>query len=264
MSGEQIESPGSGTARFTLKVQDHAIEVGVRLPEGPVLPGVLLPVLQNLSDSLSQIVEERAAKAGHSISCRAGCGACCRQAVPISPVEARMLSEWLAEQPEERRAVLRERFRRAAERLEETGIAQRIREAPRNGGREAMHELGLQYFALGIPCPFLEEESCSIHEIRPLRCREYLVVSPPEHCAHPENKEIAGIKPPVLLSPILGRWSVDGNRGASEWILLTMLEGWAMQHPAAEDHPHRTAPELLQEFLRGFASDPDPAPVPGL
>jgi Fe-S-cluster containining protein len=262
MSNETETSPrGLGTARFALNVGDASIEVEAQLPEGLVAPVVLLPVLQKLSNSLSELTVRRADRMGEKLSCCAGCGACCRQAVPISPVEARAIAEWLDEQPQERQSVLRERFRQASAKLEDAGIAQEIREPGNGQGREAMHALGLRYFALGIACPFLEEERCTIHEIRPLRCREYLVVSPAEHCAHPETKEIVGIKPQVLLSQILARWDTNGDARPHELILLTLLDEWIAKHPADQDCARRTSPELLQEFLHAFAHDAAAAPA---
>ena len=166
-----------------------------------------------------------------------------------------MLAEWIDKLPHERRAILRERFRRAAVRLEQAGLAQRVRESAASAGRDTMHKLGLDYFALGIPCPFLEEERCTIHPMRPLRCREYLVVSPAEHCAHPETKEIVGINPPVKLSQILVKWDTNGERQPHELILLSMLDEWIVRHPADRDQPRRAAPEMLQEFIRTFARD---------
>jgi Fe-S-cluster containining protein len=256
MPGNHETTPsGFGTAQFSLRVGNVNIDVQTQLPEGTVTPIVLLPVLQNLSNSLSEITVQSASRLGQTLSCREGCGACCRQAVPITPVEARMIALWLDEQPPERQATLRERFRDAAARLEESGLAQEIRESTNWPDKDAMRALGLRYFALSIACPFLEEESCTIHPVRPLRCREYLVVSPAEHCAHPELKEITGIKPPVLLSQILARWDVNGDPQPHELILLTMLDEWIAKHPAEKDEPHRTSPELLQEFLRAFAKD---------
>ena len=246
---------GYGRAKFALRVLDANIAVEADLPEGPVKPSALLPVLQNLSNSMTDLTVLHAQRQGHALSCREGCGACCRQAVPITPVEARAIGEWLDAQPEERQAILRERFRRAAARLEEAGIAQEVRAWAQGGGRDAMHALGLRYFALGIACPFLEEERCTIHAMRPLRCREYLVLSDAGHCAHPETKEIVGVKPPVMLSRILGRWDASGDAQAEEIILLAMLDEWVAQHPAGEDRAHRTSPELLQEFLHAFARD---------
>jgi len=257
----ETSSRSFGTAKFALKVQGASIEVTAQLPEGLVKPAALLPVLQNLSDSMTELTVRRANQLGETLSCREGCDACCHQAVPITPVEARMLAEWLEELPEERQTRLRERFRNAAAKLEESGIAQAVREASPEAGRGAVHALGLKYFALGIPCPFLEQERCTIREMRPLRCREHLVVSPAGHCAHPQTREIVGIKPPVLLSQILARWNTSGDEQPQRLILLTMLEEWVAKHPATEDMAHRTSPELLQEFLRKFARDAAAAPA---
>jgi len=251
---------GFGTARFKLKVGEASIDASAQLPEGVVSPAVLLPVLQNLSNSLCELTIRNAEKLGERLSCRAGCGACCRQAVPITRVEARVLALWIDAQPEERRTELRERFRAAAARLEESGIAQAVRDS-QTAPRDAIYALGLQYFALGIPCPFLEDEQCSIHEFRPLRCREYMVVSPPEYCAHPHTKQIVGIRAPVALSHILGRWDASGDAGSAEVILLTMLDEWVARNPPENDRAHRTAPELLQEFLHAFARDAQDAPA---
>jgi Fe-S-cluster containining protein len=262
MSGDpETQACGFGTVQFTLKVQSANIEVRAQLPQGPVRPVVLLPILRGLSNKMTDLSVLGAEKLGKRLSCHEGCGACCRQAVPISSVEARAIAEWLNEQPEDRRAALRERFRQAAARLEQSGIAQELRNLGPASSREAMHELGLRYFALGIPCPFLEEERCTIHEIRPLRCREYLVVSPAEHCAHPQTREIVSVKPPVLLSQILENWDVNGDAQPRTLILLAMLEEWVTDHPASEDQPHRTSPELLQEFLHAFAKDAEAAPA---
>jgi len=250
------------TLQFALKVQAVTINVEAQLPEGPVRPTVLLPIIQDLSSSISTLTENEAARVGKPISCREGCGACCRQAVPISPVEARMLSEYIDALPEERREVLLTRFRAAAARLEESGIAPAVRaisptsqEEPLLLDKQSAHALGLRYFTLGIPCPFLEDECCTIHPIRPLRCREYMVASPAENCAHPDTKEVIGVKPPVLLSHVLGKWNTSGDPRSNEFILLTMLEEWSAAHPASEDRATRTAPELMQEFLRTFASE---------
>jgi Fe-S-cluster containining protein len=258
---EEAQPPGLGTVQFALKVQDATVEFRAQLPEGAVRPAVLLPILQSLSDAMTGITERNLDRLGTKISCREGCGACCRQAVPISPVEASALAEWLGEQPEQRQRVLRERFRQAAARLEESGIAEDIRAFEKMPDRQAAQELGLRYFALGIACPFLEEERCSIHKLRPLRCREYLVTSPAEHCARPAGRDILGVKPPVQLSNILSRWDTDGDAQTPELILLTMLEEWSARHATGESRPHRTSPELLQEFLHAFAHEAAAAPA---
>ena len=87
-----------------------------------------------------------------------------------------------------------------------TGLIVRTRDGktPTAGVRAALtrlerRSLGLRYFALGIPCPFLEAESCSIYTERPLVCREFLVSSPPENCAAPtaETVQVIPVEPKV-------------------------------------------------------------------
>jgi Fe-S-cluster containining protein len=262
MSAPAADSPAFKTLEFSLKVQGARINVNSQLPDGPVRPAAVLPIIQNLSTSISTLTENESARIGRPVSCCEGCGACCRQAVPIAPVEARMLAEYIDALSEERREELHARFRAAVARLEGSGVAHELREAaalfakdPSLFDKERTHSLGLRYFALGIPCPFLEDERCTIHPVRPLRCREYLVVSPAEHCAHPETEEVVTVKPSVLLSRTLGKWDASGEPQPPELIIMTMLDEWIAAHPSGEDRAARTVPELLHEFLAAFASE---------
>jgi Fe-S-cluster containining protein len=255
MSEDPAVPRRSTPTKFTLRVQNCALEVSAALPEGEVPAEVLLPVIQGLSERLAEIAAHSAAQAGRPVSCHEGCGACCRHAVPITPTEARTIAAWMEEQPEERQAVLRERFRQAAAKLEESGVAERIRQAARVGDSAEVHGLGLRYFALGLTCPFLEEERCTIHPIRPLRCREYLAVSPAENCGHPESATIVSIKPPLLLSQAVTRWNPRGELEPGEMILLTMMDEWLERHPLGEEQARRSAGEWLQEFLAALGSE---------
>ena len=272
MSAPAADSPLSlKTLEFSLKVQGARIDISAQLPDGPVTPAAVLPVIQDISSSISTLTEKESARVGRPVSCRAGCGACCRQAVPIAPVEARVLADYIDAQPEDRREALRARFRAAAARLEESGLAAELRNAAADLARDPSlldkdrtHALGLRYFALGVPCPFLEDERCTIHPVRPLRCREFLVVSPAEYCAHPEKQEVVTVKPSVLLSNTLRKWNTSGEPHPNELVILTMLDEWTAAHPAAEDRATRTVPELLQEFLGAFAGDSTPDVNPDL
>src|SRR4051812_12798252 len=52
-------------------------------------------VLLGLSTEMGSAAEKEMDRQGHKISCRKGCGACCRQFVPVSPAEAWMIAELL-------------------------------------------------------------------------------------------------------------------------------------------------------------------------
>src|SRR5262245_46397106 len=99
--------------RLHLRVldQDHLLELSV--PSGPRRLVELLPVARALSEQLTALALERARTAGKTTSCGPACGACCRQLVAISLVEAQGVAEVVASMPAERQAAIRQRFAEA-------------------------------------------------------------------------------------------------------------------------------------------------------
>jgi Fe-S-cluster containining protein len=112
--------------------------------------------------------------------------------------------------------------------------------------------LGLDYFRLGIPCPFLENESCSIYADRPLACREFLVTSPAENCRNPGPDNIAKVPLPAMLSETLYRFGATGERQPAFWFPLVLALRYAAEH-ANEQEPKTQGVELFQRFLRHAA-----------
>ncbi len=108
-----------------------------------------------------------------------------------------------------------------------------------------MAEASWPYFALAIACPFLEDERCSIHEHRPSICREYLVVSPPMHCASLDAEHVRRVTIPVPVSSALMHFS-DG-RGTEEPRVLPLIDALEFPAPSQSEIP---APELFQNFMK--------------
>ena len=221
------------TATLRLSVGDLRIAHPITVPTGPVAAADVVPALQGLVNAVVA-----AAEAGKAISCRKGCGACCRQLVPISRTEAERLLSTVAALPAERRAALETRFAAAESALAAADLKERKGRPDR--------ELSTRYFALGIPCPFLEEESCSIHPDRPLVCREYLVTSPAELCAGPAQE---GVTPVPVPKVSLAARSLQDER--EDWFPLALLMDWAKTRPTAG--ARRTGPEWIQRFLKGMS-----------
>ena len=222
------------TATLRLSVGDLRIVHPITVPTGPVSAAEVVPALQGLVNAVVA-----AAEAGQAISCRKGCGACCRQLVPVSRTEAERLLSTVAALPAERRAVLESRFAAAEAALSAADLKERKGRPDR--------ELSTAYFALGIPCPFLEEESCSIHPDRPLVCREYLVTSPAELCAGPEQEGVTPV--PVPKVSLAARGLQDERE---DWFPLALLMDWAKRRPKAG--ARRTGPEWVQRFLKGMSA----------
>ncbi len=108
--------------------------------------------------------------------------------------------------PEPRRSEIRKRFADAREHFAALGWFDRVAKCDADGKKKPVGAVAKElktlvsdYFNEGISCPFLEDESCSIHAVRPLVCREYLVTSPPENCSRQNDREIDRIN--LFLSP---------------------------------------------------------------
>jgi Fe-S-cluster containining protein len=235
------------TGRIQLRIDGESVAFEVTVPAGPTPLGELLPVFQGLTNAVVDRAVAKAEASGKTISCRAGCGACCRQLVPLTESEARVLARLVEALPETRRTVLRERFAEAVRRLGEAGVLARLTRAFEAGG-ETIREVGLAYFAVGVACPFLEAESCSIHPDRPLACREYLVTSPAVNCATPSPETIEMV--PLPGRPSAAVMQVDQAVTADGWVPLVLALDWAAAHPPLPHEPPAATATLRAVFGR--------------
>jgi Fe-S-cluster containining protein len=245
-------SPKSVTVNFKVALGDGAFSASATVPEGPCNLTEILPVLQSLDDSLLSAVTEQLAEANLSISCKAGCGACCRQMVPLSIFEAEALAAWMATLDPETRQLLAQRFHQALLKFASAGLIDRLATEDWLTDDDSARQLTLDYFNQGVPCPFLQDESCSIHPIRPLICREYLVTSDPRHCADPAALQIDPVPVPLSFSRILNHMGAELEQGSHGWIPLVFLFAWmdSGAHPGSAFSG--TGPEVLYEFVRRF------------
>lgn len=174
------------------------------------------------SNVLLRTDQERTREAGVSISCKKGCGACCRQVVPVSPAEAFSLMDTLQEMGPS---------------LRERRLA-RIRAIVRNvsrvvaTGHPPWHDPDA-YFALGESCPFLVRGACSIHTVRPLACREQLVTSDPRHCASFPDFGIRILPLSHSVRDALLSLSAELLGEAPERIPVVAVPAWVREHAEA-------------------------------
>jgi Fe-S-cluster containining protein len=239
--------PETTTAHVKLETMAGAVELEVTVPNALVILDQFLPVARELTEGLVELGVSVAERQGKTVSCRAGCGACCRQLVPIAEVEARRVGRLVEEMPEPRRSLVKARFSEARERLEAAGLLEKLEKVDEWVEGDS-RRLGIDYFREGIACPFLENESCSIHPDRPIACREYLVTSPAENCTAPSAETVCCVKLPSSVWNALARF--DPPRPGStaiRWVPLVLARSWAESHP--ELPQSRPGPELLRELI---------------
>ncbi len=208
--------------------------------------GDLLPIYQQMTDAFVELAIDRAQAEGRKISCQAGCGACCRQLVPISEIEARQLDDLIAALPEPRQEVIRRRFEQAHLTLQQANWLEPLQD-PERFSDQTLSELGPAYLQLGIPCPFLDEESCSIHPDRPLACREYLVTSPAANCARPTPDSIHQVPLPAKMSAAVIRLSQQTSARLIPYVPLILALDWVSCHP--DEMLPRTGPQIVQSLV---------------
>ncbi|MEI6607179.1 MAG: YkgJ family cysteine cluster protein [Verrucomicrobiota bacterium] len=230
---------------FTIQIGAESLSISGSLPDGECEVTEIIPLLLKIGEEIVAAAIRQAPPAT-TISCGPGCGACCRQLVPISLSEAAYLRHVVLPQlPPDQRQRVAQRLSAAAATLASNNLYEPLLQLPLETHPERRQAIGLRYFLLGIACPFLENDSCSIHPIRPLACREYLVTSPAPCCANPSKDQIDPLRIPQQPSHALIQLDA-ADTASSGW--LTMLIA-LLTEPAPTPRRIPQPVEFLKTFL---------------
>lgn len=134
----------------------------VRFPQDEA-DAVWLPLLLDAYAALDAGVAGALAAAVRPAACGPGCARCCRQPIPISSLEVLGLIWFVLHQ-----------------------CSDRVRHLLR---------IRLHGLTADQPCPFLLDKLCAVYPLRPLACREYVVLGRP--CRVDERPELT--RPEDLL-----------------------------------------------------------------
>ncbi len=236
------------TGNVTIKIGGHPLSMQMTVPVRPVKIRYMLPIFHQMSNSFVDLGVDAAVAAGGTVSCKAGCGMCCRQPVPIAEAEAYQIHEMVENMLEPRRSEIKKRFDDACEHFTKTGWFKKIDKAVGLEPDER-NKLIEDYFREDIPCPFLVNESCSIHKNRPLSCREYLVTSPAKCCADPAAGNIQMVNLPVKPWKTFCALTKSKNLNpAVNFVPLILSLVWVKLHDENEDE--KPGEEWMADFFR--------------
>ncbi len=241
------------TDRYDVSLNTPAGQVttAIEVPSGFVPITAIMPALRKLGEQALAQEERRVTERGLAISCRKGCAACCRMLVPVSAPEAFALHDRVQALPAERRDALMAKAAQARAKLEQAGLLARLTElaeADRPLTDEDFEPINRAYYALRLPCPFLEDELCTIYDDRPAACRELLVTTPAELCNDLAHNPVKPLPVCVRVSTVLGFLWAELTGGAARLIPLPLALDWAARHQAENRRTWRGA-ELLDKAL---------------
>jgi Fe-S-cluster containining protein len=192
--------------RIALRVLGEEIVAEVEVPSRQGRLDQLLPLMLELDQAAIEVAV-RKNPSGKDASCTKGCSACCRaQPVPITPPEAYALWKLVESLPEPKRSYIHQAFAERVTQLKQAQLYTIFLRETRLESTEQAQQAVEHYFRLGLICPFLKDDACSIHPQRPFVCRQYLVTSSPNLCQDPLHQPVEVV--PMAMQPAHAMLSV--------------------------------------------------------
>ncbi len=205
----------------------------VEVPTGFIPVTAIVPLMTRLGQEAQALEVARVESSGKHLSCAKGCAACCRMLVPLSVPETLALRAYVFSLPTQQREHILTRFAQTKSLLLSRGLWQGLTalcEGIQDSDADRLENMNRQYYGLQIPCPFLEEELCTIYEHRPAACRELVVTTPAEYCADLTNRPVEAVSVPIRMSTVLGLLWQELTSTPARLIPLPLALEWAEQH----------------------------------
>lgn len=218
---------------ISLQTPSGEISTAVGVPTSFVPITAILPLMRSLGEEAQVLEQRRLLQAGQRVSCEKGCAACCRMLVPISVPEAFALTNTIDRLDQNERNRLLSKLDLAQQQLARAGILKQLSSLADSSeplSDEAIEPLNRAYYALRMPCPFLDNETCSIYADRPAACRELAVTSPATECQDMTTQTVQPVPVAVRLSTALSLLWADLTGTAPRLIPLPLAVDWARRH----------------------------------
>lgn len=238
---------------LVLRIDGEAVPVSAPQPPSRARLDELLPAQREIDNAAIDHAVRKAAATGKQVTCAKGCSACCRaQPVPVAPPEAYALLRLVEALPATRREQVEARFADRMHRLREAGLADLLLDRPDDLDAERARDIAHAYFKLGLVCPFLDEDACSIHPQRPFVCRQYLVTSDPALCTDPFANKADVIPMPLHAATAELAVSETAYGRAQHTVPLTLALAYARRHRGELEQRFDAEP-LFRQWLGALA-----------
>lgn len=183
-------------------------------------------VIENIEKDLTEKVAAR----GETITCHKGCSYCCSQYIAGTLQEVEAIVYYLYKHETALNSFTRIYPEWRAKVRENEAVFTRVKEAfnelsssgPTVENQQNYLEASRLYLNQNIPCPFLDNDICSIYEVRPWPCASVVAVTPGEWCS-PANANTCDVRMSNLLP--LPPSEMPYFRKTSDYVLLPIPLG---------------------------------------
>ncbi len=237
-------SPARDTFHLALPTPAGELRAEIDVPTRLIPVSDIVPVMRSLGERALALEDEKSQRAGQTRSCRKGCAACCRMLVPVSPPEAFALKDAVGRLPAPQRDRILHRLATLRHTLNEAGLLGRLvqlSETRTQWSDEDMEPVNRDYYAMRLPCPFLDDDACGLYDARPAACRELLVTSPAEWCRDMDNNPVRTLPVPFRIGTVLSLMWATITGGAARLIPLPVALDWADRHVGENGARHSGA-----------------------
>ena len=236
---------------ISLQTPSGEISTAVGVPTSFVPITAILPLMRSLGEEAQVLEQRRLLQDGERVSCEKGCAACCRMLVPISVPEAFALTNTIDRLDQNERNRLLSKLDQAQQQLARAGMLKQLSSLADSSeplSDEAIEPLNRAYYALRMPCPFLDNETCSIYADRPAACRELAVTSPATECQDMTTQTVQPVPVAVRLSTALSLLWADLTGTAPRLIPLPLAVDLARRHKEEQTNQW-TGTELFEKAM---------------
>ena len=114
------------TLRLSVPTPAGELRAEISVPTSFIPVSDIVPLMRSLGEQALKLEEAKVQQAGQTVSCKKGCGACCRVLVPVSPPEAFTLKKRIEQLPAPQRDRYLDRLSKLKDTLNEAGLLGRL------------------------------------------------------------------------------------------------------------------------------------------
>ena len=187
----------------------------------------VVPAGWALADGLAELARE----SDEQVSCQKGCSACCSYLASLSVPETLRLIDDIQSLPPDKQEDVRRRFGANADGVIAAWPPEQFDAADQS---RTFESFGQWYSRLDMTCALLDDDACSLYDMRPIVCREHLVSFDRRRC---DDARVAGESISMPFSPAvaISALAADLENTEIEAVMMPLTYVWAADNSQRAD-----------------------------